>query len=174
MNSKLNIKGKRLILRNITLNDARNFSKLGASTYSFGKINTLERAKKYIRKSLIRETEFELVIILKENNKLIGSVELCHLDWFNFKAGEITYRIKKEYRKKGYATEAARLLINYCFKKMKLRKIYADTRPDNKASQRVLEKLGFKLEGRIREKNFIKGKWIDELDYGLLKKEWKN
>src|SRR3989338_3743909 len=100
-------------------------------------------------------------IFLKENNILIGELELCHMNWWFDKAGEICYSIKKGYDGKGYATEASRAVINFCFKKLKFRKVYADTTPDNVASQKVLEKLGFRLEGRIREKVFVKGKWVD-------------
>jgi len=165
--------GKRVIIRNIRLEDARDYSKFGVSDRTYGKINNKKRAEKFIKASIKSKTWFELVVILKETNKLIGAVALFHLDWYNFKAGEVGYTINKEYRKKGYAAESVGSLIDYCFEKMKLRKIYADTEPDNKGSQGVLEKLGFKLEGRPREKNLIKGKWVDELDYGLLKRDWK-
>ena len=56
---------------------------------------------------------------------------------------------------------------------MKYRKIYADTNQYNIVSQKTLLKIGFKLEGRIRERRKVKGRWTDELDYGLLRKEWK-
>ena len=166
------IKTKRLILRNPLPKDTKEYSKIGVSYYSTGKINTEKKAEAHIKKSLKDKQSFEWGLFLKENNKLIGIIELDHLSWFNYKAGEMSHHIKKEYRNKGYGTESAKALINYCFKKMGLRKIYADTDPNNKNAQKLVKKLGFKLEGRIREKNYKNGKWVDELDYGLLKKEW--
>jgi RimJ/RimL family protein N-acetyltransferase len=54
-----------------------------------------------------------------------------------------------------------------------MKKEIAETVVLNKPSVRIANKCGFKLEGRIREKNFVRGKWVDEIDYGLLKSEWK-
>lgn len=174
MNIKnLALKTERLFLRSVELKDASDYSRLGVSYRSIGKINNVDKAKIFINKSHKSEDSCEIGIFLKENQKLIGTIKLCHMRWFNFTAGEICYTINKKNQGNGYATEAVKCLISFCFNKMKLRKIYADTVPSNTASKRVLEKLGFKLEGIIRERHFVKGKWIDELDYGLLKKEWK-
>lgn len=164
---------ERLILRPANIKDAEEYSKIGISTYSSGKINTLEKARKYIKNFIKDEDSIEILILLKENKEPIGHIELCHMSWWNNTAIEICYHLKKEHWGKGYATEASRKIIDFCFKKLKFRKIYADTDPNNLASQRVLEKLGFKLEGTIRERNLVNGKWLDELDYGLLKMEWK-
>lgn len=163
----LTINSERLILRAFTLVDAEQYSKL-----SIHSINTITKAKNFIKSSWKKDSYY-FGIFLKEYNLLIGQIELCHMNWWYDKAGEICYHIGKKYWGKGYATEASKAVISYCFSKLKFRKIYADTDPNNLASQKVLEKLGFKFEGRIREKNLIKGKWTDELDYGLLRSEWK-
>lgn len=166
------VKTKRLILKNPRVSDAKDYSKLGVSYYSTGKINTEKKARLHIKESLTDKDNFEWGLFLRSNGKLIGIVELDHLSWFDRKAGEMSHSIKKGYQRRGYGFESAVTLINYCFKKMKLRKIYADTTPGNKGAQKLLRKLGFKLEGRIRERRYKKGKWVDELDYGLLKREW--
>jgi RimJ/RimL family protein N-acetyltransferase len=165
------IKSKRLILRQIfpKKEDLNEYIKKGTG---YSDLNTSKKVRKHLNELKRKKDGYEFFIILKDTNQIIGSLELCHLTWFD-KAGEIGYHIRKEYRNKGYSTEACRAIINFCFKNLKFRKIYADTDPDNFASQRVLEKLGFKLEGKIREKVFVKGKWIDEYDFGLLKSEWR-
>jgi len=166
------LSGKRLLLRTITSSraDALEYRKRGTG-YSDGKsCSSIQKRFKRINNS---NDGFECFVILKETSTIIGSVELCHLNWFRFKeSGEIGYHIRKNYRGNGYATEACRILIKYCFQKLKFRKIIADTDPDNCASQQVLKKLGFKLEGKIREKHLVRGKWIDEYAYGLLRREW--
>ena len=162
----LKLESKRLILRKFKLKDVNDLLEL-----NHRKAQTKKQAFKFIKESVLK-TGFYLAVVLKEENKVIGYQELCHLDWFDFQSGEIGYHFNKEYWGKGYATESAKLLIDYCFKKLKFHKVYADTDPSNLASQRILAKLGFKLEGRIRDRRKIKGKWVDELDYGLLKKEW--
>ena len=151
------VETRRLILRNPLPSDAKTYSKAEISYYSTGKINTEEKARKHIKKSLKDKQSFEWGLFLKENGELIGIVELDHLSWFNHNAGEMSHHIKRKYQKQGYGTESATALINYCFKKMNLKKIYADTNPDNKGAQKLLKKLGFKLEGRIRERHFING-----------------
>jgi len=163
---KEEILGKRIFLKPLEQKDAEAYSNIGRK-------KILSEAKKFISSSWKKDSYY-FGIFLKENKELIGEMELCHMNWWFDKAGEICYFIKKEFRGKGFATESSKTMIDFCFKKLKFRKVYADTDPDNLASQKVLKKLGFKLEGKIREKNFVKGKWIDEYDFGLLKSEWKN
>ena len=162
------LENKKLILRKFSLKDINDLLELKNR-----RVKNKRDAEKFIKNS-VSKTNFYLAVFLKEENKVIGHVELCHLDWWDFDAGEIAYHFNKKYWGQGYATESARLLINYCFKKLKLHKVYADTDQNNLASQRVLAKLGFKLEGRIRDRRKIKGKWVDEFAYGLLKKEWSS
>jgi RimJ/RimL family protein N-acetyltransferase len=170
MKKKFVLKSERLILRPLELKDTLEYSKLGVSYRRFGKVNTLEKARKWIRKSLKAEDSFDVGIYLSD--EMIGTIEFCHMSWFDYKGGEICYTIKKKFRGKGYGTEALRVFVKYCFNEMKLHKVYADTDKDNIASRRILEKVGFKLEGVIRERRKVKGKWMDEYDYGLLRREF--
>jgi len=167
------LNSERLIIRPLEVKDAEAYSKLGCSYRSTGPIDNPKKAKQYIKKSLKSEDSFDVGIFLKDSNEMIGTIELCHMKWFNFKAGEICYTIHQDHWGKGFATEATKAFIDYCFKEMNFRKVYADTVPDNVGSQKVLEKLNFTLEGTIRERHFKDGKWIDELDYGLLRDEWE-
>lgn len=164
---KEKISGERIFLKPLEQKDAHAYSHIGKEN-----IATLSDAKKFIRSSWKKDSYY-FGIFLKENDELIGDMELCHMSWWYDKAGEICYFIKNEFRGKGFATEGSKTMVNFCFKKLKLRKVYADTDPHNLASQKVLKKVGFTLEGKIREKNFVNGKWIDEYDFGLLKSEWK-
>ena len=87
---------------------------------------------------------------------------------------EIGYRIKPTERRKGYTTEAARLLIDHLFTTRKeIERIESVTDVENVASQRVLEKNGFKREGELRKRFFNKGQYRNEYMYSLLREEWK-
>ena len=163
-----------LLLRPLKISDAKMCVTAGWKNQYSKPITTIEQAKSYLKHISKKADGYYVGVFLKENNQLIGDLELCHLQWFDDQAGEICYGIHKDYRGKGYATRASSILIDYLFNKIGLHKIYADTDPNNLASQKVLTKLGFKQEGRIRDKRMIDGKWIDEIDYGLLKTEWKN
>jgi len=83
---------------------------------------------------------------------------------------EIGYWIGEPYWSKGIATKAVRLITKYGFNKLELVRIYTGVFDYNKASQRVLEKAGFKLEC-IFEKSIFKNNQIyDEYRYGLINK----
>ena len=85
----------------------------------------------------------------------------------------IGYRLLPDERDKGYCTEAVKIIVDYLFLSKNIVRIQAETNPRNIASQRVVEKAGFKREGMIRKSIFVRGKWEDGILYSILKKEWK-
>jgi len=76
-------------------------------------------------------------------------------------------------RGKGYATEAATIIVDYLFLTKNIVRIQADTSTVNLASQRVLEKVGFRKEGIVRNHFFSSGKWRDSNLCSILREEWK-
>jgi ribosomal-protein-alanine N-acetyltransferase len=85
----------------------------------------------------------------------------------------IGYKLLPSERNKGYGTEAVQVIVDYLFLSKNSVRIQAETNPRNMASQRVLEKAGFKREGLIRRSVFIRGKWEDGLLYSIIREEWK-
>ena len=73
----------------------------------------------------------------------------------------------------GYATEAARALLAWGFDTLDLNRVQAEADTRNAASARVLEKLGFVLEGTMREDCIVNGDVSDSWVYGLLRREWQ-
>ena len=73
----------------------------------------------------------------------------------------------------GYATEAARALLQWGFDTLDLNRVQAEADTRNAASARVLEKLGFVLEGTLREDCIVNGDVSDSWVYGLLRREWQ-
>ena len=87
---------------------------------------------------------------------------------------EIVYEIVPSCeRGKGYGTEAAQLMVDYLFLSKNILRIQATTIVKNKASQRVLEKAGFTIEGTCRKSSFVRGVWNDCYLYSILREEWK-
>jgi RimJ/RimL family protein N-acetyltransferase len=72
----------------------------------------------------------------------------------------------------GYATEAGRVLLAWAFEALDLNRIQAETDTRNLASARVLEKLGFALEGTLRENCIVDGEVSDSWLYGLIRRDW--
>jgi [ribosomal protein S5]-alanine N-acetyltransferase len=89
------------------------------------------------------------------------------------RSGELGYAIRHADWGKGYATEAASLMLDFGFHTLQLHRLQAACGPDNRASQRLLARLGFTPEGRIRDHVFTNGAWRDSLLYSILDHEWQ-
>lgn len=103
--------------------------------------------------------------------EVVGSVSLKNIS-HSMGYAEIGYGIAEEHHGKGIGTAAARLLVSRIFQETWLRKLIALVHDKNHASRRVLEKLGFRQEGLLREHYLIRSRPVDEILYGLLKQDW--
>jgi RimJ/RimL family protein N-acetyltransferase len=90
-----------------------------------------------------------------------------------WKTLEIGYSLIPSERGKGYCTEAAQIVVDYLFLSKEVPCIQATTRIKNTASQRVLEKAGFRREGIMRKRDFVRGEWTDVALFSILNREWK-
>ena len=111
----------------------------------------------------------DLAVEHQEEGKVIG---LLSLILQRHRQAEIGYALAAGYRGQGYATEAARGLVDYAFTTLGLHRLSANTNSENVASQRLLERLGMSLEGRLRQAVQREGRWLDKLLYGILLHEW--
>ncbi|MDY7094782.1 MAG: GNAT family protein [Acidobacteriota bacterium] len=101
---------------------------------------------------------------------LVGSAGL-RLD-LQHSRGELGYWIGVPYWRRGYATEAARAVLDFGFRGLGLHRIHAQVLGGNTASGRVLLKLGLRQEGHLREHYLKWGEPEDALVYGILRREW--
>jgi RimJ/RimL family protein N-acetyltransferase len=85
---------------------------------------------------------------------------------------EIGFTIGPRHQGRGFATEAARLLLDYLFGARGKHRVVAYCDARNAASAGVLERLGMRLEGHLRESTWAKGEWTDDLAYAVLDREW--
>ncbi|MCD6376499.1 MAG: GNAT family N-acetyltransferase [Caldisericaceae bacterium] len=109
---------------------------------------------------------------IEAENKIAGGVELVNIRWFNRKA-EITIWMLPEFRGRGLALQALQKLIKFSFEQLNFHRLEAEIYEFNQAARNLFTKLGFELEGKLREAKFKDGKYYDILHFGLLKKEWK-
>jgi len=105
------------------------------------------------------------------DDKLIGSGEINIQDFIDRK-GEIGYIVHPDYWGLGYATEVAKVLIEFGFAQLGLHRISATCDPRNIGSVKVLEKAGMVHEGTIRDDFLIHTGWRDSYLYGILEQEW--
>jgi [ribosomal protein S5]-alanine N-acetyltransferase len=103
----------------------------------------------------------------------VGSVGLKNIS-HTMGYAEIGYGIGEAHQGRGIATLAVGLLVQMCFRESPLRKLLAYVHDKNLASCKVLQKLGFRQEGLLREHYLINGVPENELLFGLLKREWKH
>ena len=175
------IESKRLILRNWEDSDIQdlveglnniNVSKWMASVpFPY----TEKDAKNFIEyaKQQDENHKISLAIVLKENNKVIGGIEIRNIDKRNGTAGGGIW-LNEKYQKNGYGTEAFCIRNRYIFNEMNLRRIENGYFKDNEKSHKMQLKLGYKDEG-IRRKKFIcmaTNEYVDECITGLLKEEF--
>lgn len=116
------------------------------------------------------ESTFRWAIVLKENNKLIGSIDVVRLDKVN-ETAEIGYVLNIAYHNQGIMSEAFKGVINYLFNEVNLKEITACFELGNEASKRVMEKCGLKSKNLIKEKVLaLKGNKITYVSYYSIKK----
>jgi ribosomal-protein-alanine N-acetyltransferase len=107
--------------------------------------------------------------ITNPNDRLIGFVRI---GLSRDRSGELGYAVRRADWGKGYATEAGTLMLDFGFRELGLHRVQAACGPDNHASQRLLARLGFVPEGRLRDHVFTNRAWRDSLLYSILDTEW--
>ena len=117
------------------------------------------------------ETWFQFAIVNKETHKLVGDLGIHFIDSEN-KQVEIGCTLNKNFQNKGFATESVKKVIDYLFNNLNKHRIIASIDPNNKNSIRLVERIGFRKEAHFVESLLIKGKWVDDLIYAILKKDW--
>ena len=110
-------------------------------------------------------------ITLTRNDEVIGTCSWYDWSQVNRRV-TIGYDLQYAYWGKGIATEAVRVLLDWCFAHLNVHRVQADCTAGNKGSERVLEKTGFTLEGVWRESSFENGQFVDVKQYGLLEREY--
>jgi len=108
----------------------------------------------------------------KENQKIIGTISLFSFNEESRRA-EIGYILSSAYWQGGIMTEALKGVLEFVFKDLNLNRLEADIDPDNLASAKLLQKLGFQLEGRLRQRWIINGNITDSELYGLLSEDYQ-
>ena len=110
--------------------------------------------------------------IFDHEDRLLGDIQLADIDWRDRTAslgGSLSLEI---YRGHGYGTDAALAILRYGFQELGLYRVEAETADYNLPARRVLEKVGFREEGRRRQKLYRAGRRWDSLVYGLLRNEF--
>lgn len=114
---------------------------------------------------------YQYAMVLRSTSELIGDCA-AGIDAEDERQAEIGFTVRPEYQGRGYATEGARTLLRYLFEARAKHRVTARCDVRNTASARVIERLGMRREGYLRESNWSKGEWADEFLYAMLDHEW--
>lgn len=110
-------------------------------------------------------------IRFKETNEFIGTIGLNNLNLYSKKA-EIGYELHPDYWRRQLMQEAIGVVLRHAFAELGLYRIGAVTYPENISSNRLLEKLGFTREGRLRGYLHQRNQSHDAFIFSLLRPEW--
>jgi [ribosomal protein S5]-alanine N-acetyltransferase len=115
-----------------------------------------------------------LAVILKQENKMIGHLYFEPLEPREWMTWELGYIFNPKYQRQGYASEASAALVEHAFSQLHAHRIMARCNPENVASWKLLEKIGFSREGHFRKCAFFRrdagGRpiWTDAYEYSKL------
>ena len=117
-------------------------------------------------------TSVRLAILRTADDLLVGTFSLRALAQESRRA-EIGYALARSAWRHGYAQEAGRAVIRHAFEVLGLNRLEAEIDPRNEASAKVLERLGFRQEGMLRERWIVAGEVSDSALYGLLSRDYR-
>ncbi len=112
-----------------------------------------------------------LAATLGDGGPVVGDLTLTYQSPVHRQA-EIGYVLHPAHHGRGLAAEAAAVLVDLAFEQLKVHRVYGRIDARNRASARVLEKLGMRREAHLVENEWVKGEWTDEMVYALLHRDW--
>ncbi|MDD6812205.1 MAG: GNAT family N-acetyltransferase [Lachnospiraceae bacterium] len=130
-----------------------------------------EEARKEAKR---RAEDKNFYAVALKSGKVIGNLYFAKGE---FDTWELGYVFNREYWGKGYASEAAKALLKEAFTKWNARRVIAMCNPKNEGSWKLLERIGMRREGHLRQNIYFfqneKGEpvWQDTYEYGILKNE---
>lgn len=138
--------------------------------------NTPELTRAFLARTLEEQKEWPrnsvgLAIELKDERRMIGSIGLRIKDEPN-RTADIGYVLARRYWGRGYMPEAARAIVDAAFRRAGLHRVWATCDPRNRASYRVMEKIGMRREAHFRKNAFEKNEWRDSYLYAILAEDW--
>lgn len=174
------IEGERIYLRALTELDVEgsypswlNNQQVCIGTSHGIKPYTVSNALEYIKFANTTDTALILAIVLKENNSHIGNIALQRINWI-YRTAEFAILLGDQLKwYKGFGLEASNLIITHGFYALNLNRIECGTFEHNKGMIKLAHSLGMKQEGRREKAAYKNGKFIDIIEFGLLKEEFE-
>ncbi|UCG36852.1 MAG: GNAT family N-acetyltransferase [Candidatus Bathyarchaeota archaeon] len=123
-------------------------------------------SKEEIEKIMLHHTIF---FIIEKSQAAVGHIN----GWMRGRTIEIGFALVPNERAKGLGTEAIQMMLDHLFITKDSARIQVSTDVRNIASQRALEKAGFRREGTMRRSGYVRGQYRDRYLYSVIREEWK-
>ena len=135
---------------------------------------SVEGADKWFEDMQARQGQEHIYLgIFARAGDLLGDVQLANINWRDRTATLGCSIAQPSNRGAGYGADAARAILRYGFQELGLHRVQGETSEFNTAACQVMEKLGFREEGRRRKALYRSGKHWDSVIYGLLREEFE-
>lgn len=116
-------------------------------------------------------TWFQLALVQRDRERLVGDMGVHFLE--DTQQVELGITLAPAEQGHGYAAEAMRAVLDYLFGVLGKHRVYASTDPHNSRCIALLSGLGMRNEGHLVESYRFRGRWVDELIFALLEREWR-
>jgi RimJ/RimL family protein N-acetyltransferase len=175
------IQTSRLLFRDFSVDDFDAVHAYGSdplvTRYTLFGPNTVEQTKAFLQlvtgESQEEErSKYSFALIHKETNGLIGSCGIFRTDT-NGPQYSLGYVFHRDWWRQGLATEAIAALVEFGFGELRAHRLWAHVFLGNTASERVLQKLGFRYEGCALKAMFVREVWHDVQTFAMLRSEWQ-
>jgi RimJ/RimL family protein N-acetyltransferase len=138
---------------------------------------TPETVREFLERELsealrLRVGRYVFAIEAKTTGAVAGGVRL-ELQPTGHDGADIGYALDAERQGRGYAAEAVRRVLDHGFGVLRLHRIWATPDVGNVRSWRLLERLGLRREGLMRQEMLVRGAWRDTYLYAVLAEEWR-
>lgn len=121
----------------------------------------------------ITKSEADRVFSIFNGTRYIGQVAINKIDRDQSGQGRLFIVIKKEYRRRGYASETIERIQDFVFKELGLNRLYLMVRPENDKALDLYHECGFRIEGTLYEVYKLNGKFINMMQLAIIKRWWK-
>jgi RimJ/RimL family protein N-acetyltransferase len=172
----------RLILRRFTASDAAAFLAYRTdpriAQYQSWENYDWDQADAFVRHHALPKFGepgewLQIAVALVETNELIGDCAVrVHSN--DVRQATIGGSLARRYHKQGFAVEALSCLLDSLFTHLQLHRVIADTDVENTAAWKLMEQVGLRREGHLKQSLWFKGRWVDEYLYSICRDEWQD
>ncbi|QBZ97633.1 GNAT family N-acetyltransferase [Flavobacterium sangjuense] len=168
-------------VRRIVISDLENYFSLIENnrkrledffTGTVSRTRTFEDTETFLREIIQKryaKLYYAFVIENDENKELVGFIDIKNIDW-NIPKAELGFYTDEQYSGKGISSKAFSLFVDYCFDHFGFSKLFLRTHESNIAAQKLAQKAGFQIEGKIRKDyKTTKGEVVDLIYYGKIR-----